>query len=856
MNLDMMYVKALARSASAEDLERFLSGYGDRLLESGEARDIYSQISGYYRETKQVIPWDLVKGKLERPDLPDGVDVRFVTARLRARRAFQEMKGPFAEAIRLREQGKVVEAAAPLKAAAEIAASAGRLGSAESLLALGPEVKKLYIQSREGHIGIPFPWRTLNDLTTGMREKTLTYFVGRPFAGKCVSESTQVVDVDTGEVLSVMEAVGKKVRIPSWKKGYGINPYLPEAHLDMGVKECIRVSFKSGSWIEVTPEHPFLGIDGERKAQDIQVGERLAVATKIPLPLKPVEIGDEVVIVVAALLAEGNLTHGNIGFTNDDQDIVAEVREMVERFGCRLVNPPSAKRYEYHIIGTRKGHKNNAVREMLRFLEMLGKKSPQKEIPGIMFGLGERQLGLFLGMLWSCDGSIERKGDQTYCSSSEKMARQVRHLLLRLGVFSTVREKTARCNGKAHKAWELRVLSMFGDEFRKKVRLVGEKERKIQQKRYSTKGVLLPMSDVLVGRIEEIIRTSDKRLKDVAEVLGWKIAGKREWHGINRKFYNRTSRAVFEKRKLITKHGIALRNFMVFCDVYGCREEFEWLWKDIVWDDVASVESVGPKRVFDFTVEDGHYFVANDVVVHNTFVCIMIARHAWVEGKRVLFFSPEMSAVEIAERTFAIMSRSSYYLVVRGALGEFGEKRFFEIMDQMQGQEGFYVDEQSRTPDEIEASIMDVKPDLIVFDAAYSLRIGRGNRLERAPAVVEYLVDLVKRCKIPGVASTQFGRAADKEKKYTLGTIGFTDAISQDAHNVFGLVQTDEMKADKVLDIIPLKVRRSAMMMGKEKVQIRWDTELCLFDEINEETYKDEGFEKDKPGDEFSDLPF
>jgi len=235
-----------------------------------------------------------------------------------------------------------------------------------------------------------------------------------------------------------------------------------------------------------------------------------------------------------------------------------------------------------------------------------------------------------------------------------------------------------------------------------------------------------------------------------------------------------------------------------------------------------------------------------------TFVIILIARHAWINGHRVLIISPEMSREEIQERFFTISAGVSYPLTVRGALGDLAEQKYFETMDAMHGSDGLFIVDDRLDPKDLEMAIMDCDPALVAVDSAYKIKAGRGSRLERSPAVVEWLIDdVAKRFKIAVAASTQFGRSAEKKKSYTLDTIGFTDVIGQDAHNVFGLTQTEDMKADGILGISPLKVRRMALLFEKEMVKINWNLEMGIFDEIEQESFKDEEYKEEE-----SDLPF
>src|SRR4030095_14067495 len=80
------------------------------------------------------------------------------------------------------------------------------------------------------------------------------------------------------------------------------------------------------------------------------------------------------------------------------------------------------------------------------WLESLGLavKSPQKFVPAPVFELREPLLARFLRALFSGDGGISVSGEGIpleFCSTSERLARDVHHLLLRFGVVAMLRHR-------------------------------------------------------------------------------------------------------------------------------------------------------------------------------------------------------------------------------------------------------------------------------------------------------------------------------------------------------------------------------------------------------------------------------
>ena len=117
--------------------------------------------------------------------------------------------------------------------------------------------------------------------------------------------------------------------------------------------------------------------------------------------------------------------------------------------------------------------------EWLKEIGIYGKLSKEKAIPECVFRLPKNQLSLFLNRLFSCDGSIYRLNDLyevSYSTSSEEMAKQIHHLLLRFGVVSRLRNKIMRYNGKQFPTFEIVIVGEFAELFLKKVGFYGQKE--------------------------------------------------------------------------------------------------------------------------------------------------------------------------------------------------------------------------------------------------------------------------------------------------------------------------------------------------------------------------------------------
>lgn len=328
-------------------------------------------------------------------------------------------------------------------------------------------------------------------------------------------------------------------------------------------------------------------------------------------------------------------------------------------------------------------------------------------------------------------------------------------------------------------------------------------------------GLKIAASDLRTGNINDVIETLDRIQRDAL--------------------------AVEERVPVhdLQKMGSKLRQF--YDDIKAGRMGIEFPWKSMN----LLTRGMWPETVTFFTARPS---------VGKTFLAIIIARHAHQNGHRVLVLSPEMSAMEMGERFFSIEASVSYSDVISGSLsaiaGEDGvsaEQRYFSTLEEGVGGQGPFImdDEERLTPTVMEAAIGAIQPDLIAVDAAYLLKIGKGSRYDRIIDVVEWLRHASKKFHVPVVATSQLSREAEKKGVGVgMATVAMTDIIGWDAHNLFAMKQTPEMRDDGRLDIMPIKVRRMAKMYGKSEISIHWDMERMMFDEVENERgeFKDEGF--------------
>lgn len=233
--------------------------------------------------------------------------------------------------------------------------------------------------------------------------------------------------------------------------------------------------------------------------------------------------------------------------------------------------------------------------------------------------------------------------------------------------------------------------------------------------------------------------------------------------------------------------------------------------------------------------------------VGKTFLLLMLARQAWMDGFNILFLSPEMRKQKLAARHVCLHLGFSYTDFIEGRFGIFGEEKFFDQVRKLKTEEGFDIIGKGPrfTMPFIEDNIAVYKPDIVFIDGLYLVKSNQSSsRSENLASVVEEIMMLAGHYDIPFVCSTQFNREVKSNDLSTLSadSIGLTDNMRWSCDIVYAIAQTDDMLADKEMMLRPLKLRESG---NRNDIYLRWDFDRMLFGELGSNNdFHDEDFQK------------
>jgi replicative DNA helicase len=232
-----------------------------------------------------------------------------------------------------------------------------------------------------------------------------------------------------------------------------------------------------------------------------------------------------------------------------------------------------------------------------------------------------------------------------------------------------------------------------------------------------------------------------------------------------------------------------------------------------------------------FWPEDLALFVAR-MGIGKTWSALQIAGCAWEQGKKVLVATTEMTKERMAMRYFAVKLRLPYRDFRQGKLDMVSEKKFYDGIQAMLNSPNFNIvgGDFDFAMETFAGIVMDEKPDLVVVDGAYLLKVAGLTRTERAANVFDELKRLAKRSKAAVIATMQFNREVkvNQAKTVQADSIAMTDVAGWNADLIFGLIQTEEMKKQKRMAFKPLKVREGEA----EEIECYWDFDTMNFSEI------------------------
>ncbi|WP_017325249.1 replicative DNA helicase [Synechococcus sp. PCC 7336] len=631
--------------------------------------------------------------------------------------------------------------------------------------------------------GLPTGFYDLDSKTQGLQRSDLIIVAGRPSMGKCLAAESELVLAD-GSIVTIAQIYRRGAAdLLTLKRDGRFGLAQPSAFVNDGLKPVFRVTTRLGRAVETTLVHPFLTLQGWRSLGELQVGDRIAVPRKIDLfgrehwrdcavKLLAYTIGDSCLTqaapefvhsnpVLRAEFAGAAAEFAGLGVKLEDfgerELLLARSQPLADGFGdAEWPSPPAPLPSRSVASAVSLGEGSNSQEPLgfvqfpfpqdwgkglgdggqsaialmlwLQELGLWGKGAAEQCLPAGVFRLERQQLALFLNRMFASQGwavvSASGRPQLGYASASERLARQLQHLLLRFGVIARLQQCWGNDRGDRRPTWQLEI-------------------------------------------------TEAQSIRTFADRIG--IFGQEA--------------ALDEVRQALSE-----RHRQTHQDLLATNDE-------IYWDEIVSIEATGYKQVYDLTIPDTHNFVANDICVHNTAICLNIAHNVAAQSKLpIAVFSLEMSREQLVQRMLSSEAKIESHRLRSGRISEHEWQRLSQAIGHLSELPIFIDDTANSTVTEIRSKARRLQAEqggalgMILLDYLQLMEgSGSDNRVLELARITRGLKALAKELNAPVVVLSQLSRAVESrsDKRPQLSDLRESGSIEQDADLVLMLYREE-----------------------------------------------------------------
>ena len=422
---------------------------------------------------------------------------------------------------------------------------------------------------------------------------------------ECVSGDTLVCLAD-GRRVPIRDLVGQTPEVWAMSADQKIIRAQSDLVWSTGVRQVFRVALASGRSLCATSNHRVFTGDGWKAVGEIGLGSRVAMARQFPSIANPVVWSDAEISLLGHLVGDGSyLQNQPLRYTTGSEANSALVTRCAVALGGRVTRHAGRGNWHQLVIADNGNRWHAAgVGAWLKGLGIFNQRSHEKHLPPAVFQLSDAQIGLLLKHLWATDGCIHvrpagRRGSPnvSFCTRSERLARDVAALLLRLGIvgrLSQVRQDGGRpwynvyVSGSEQLALFLARVGAFGPR-EAPARLLAAR-------------IAVTRPNPNVDTLPQELYTQIRSLMSAQGLSGRHIGSMRGTTFSSTNFRRSPSRATSNS----------------YIDLLDCEGLKIGSSSDLFWDRVVAVGLEGEEEVFDMTVPGPASWLADGLVSHNS----------------------------------------------------------------------------------------------------------------------------------------------------------------------------------------------------------------------------------------------
>ena len=433
----------------------------------------------------------------------------------------------------------------------------------------------------------------------------------------------------------------------------------------------------------------------------------------------------------------------------------------------------------------------NALTLWLQELDLWGKNAHEKNIPQLVFTLKPKLIALFLNRLFTTDGwaTVLKSGQSQlgYATVSEKLARQIQHLLLRFEIIAALKSRLVKYKKERRQVWQLNITDAKSiKNFIDRIGIFGKEEavnavrEAISTRRYQTNSDLVPV---------EIWQ----ELKQAKGKETWTLLAKRS--GIKGYSNIHVGQRALSRERLF-KLAYALDNIPLQ----------NLATSEIYWDEIVSIEFAGNKQVYDLTIPKTHNFVANDICVHNTAFALCVASNIAKDSRLpIAIFSLEMSREQLTQRLLSSESKIASNRLRSGRIAQNEFEPLVNAVGNLSELPIFIDDTANLTVMQMRSQVRRLQAQqkeplgLVLLDYLQLMEGGdNDNRVQQLSKMTRSLKGLARELNVPIIALSQLSRGVEQRtnKRPMLSDLRESGSIEQDADLVMMLYRDEYYNPD------------------------------------------------------------
>jgi replicative DNA helicase len=423
---------------------------------------------------------------------------------------------------------------------------------------------------------------------------------------ECVTGDTLVCLAD-GRRVPIRDLVGQTPEVWAMSEDQKIIKAQSDLVWSKGVRHVMCVELASGRKLRATPNHRIFTGDGWQPLGAVKVGDRIALARNFPTVANPVVWTDEQIALLGQMVGDGSYLKGKpLRYTTASEENSRLVTECAIALGSKVTRYVGRGQWHQLLIsGNGNRWHAKGVGAWLKAIGVFGQRSHQKHLPPEVFQFSDTQIGLLLKHLWATDGCISTpksaktaRGVVHFSTCSERLARDVSALLLRLGIVS----RTSQIKQRIGRAVYCVLVSGSEQQaiFLAKVGAFGPREAPARR-----------LAEILAV-IRPNTNVDTLPLEVFTEVLASMAA-----QGITRKAMAQMRGAPYG--------GISQYQFCPsrshlssYANLLNSDSLKMWSSSDLFWDRVVCFGFEGAEEVFDMTVPGPSSWLADGIVSHNS----------------------------------------------------------------------------------------------------------------------------------------------------------------------------------------------------------------------------------------------